>query len=93
MSEEIRDAALVIPRSLLTALFVNGTLGFAMLIATLFCLGDIDAALTENPHYPFMAVFRQAAGLRAGAAVMASIVMVTSFSVITGCLVSASRVY
>lgn len=64
-----------------------------MLIATLFCLGDIDAALAENPQYPFMAIFRQAAGSRAGAAVMASIVIIMSFSATTGCLASTSRVY
>ncbi|RYP69017.1 hypothetical protein DL771_006343 [Monosporascus sp. 5C6A] len=54
---------------------------------------DIDAALAENPHYPFMAIFRQAAGSRAGAAVMASIVIVMAFSATTGCLASTSRVY
>ncbi|RYO79488.1 hypothetical protein DL766_009347 [Monosporascus sp. MC13-8B] len=93
MSEEIRNAALVVPRSLITALTINGILGFAMLIATLFCLGDIDEALAENPHYPFMAIFRRAAGSRAGAAVMASIIIVMAFSATTGCLASTSRVY
>ncbi|KAJ2991258.1 hypothetical protein NUW58_g2579 [Xylaria curta] len=93
MSEEIRNAAVVIPRSLLTGLAINGTLGFSMLIATLFSIGSIDEALTENPHYPFMAIFRHAVGSTAGATVMASIVVVMSFSATTNCMASTSRLY
>ncbi|KAI1101871.1 amino acid transporter [Jackrogersella minutella] len=93
MSEEIRNAAVVVPRSLLTGLLINGTLGFGMLIATLYCMGDIDIALAENPHYPFMSIFRTATGSTAGAAVMSAIVVVMAFSATTGCLASTSRVY
>ncbi|KAI8630809.1 putative GABA permease [Xylariaceae sp. FL1651] len=93
MSEEIRNAAVVVPRSLMTGLAINGTLGFAMLVATLYSLGDINAALAENPQYPFMAVFRHAVGSTAGAAVMSAIVVIMSFSATTGCLASTSRIY
>ncbi|KAI1370332.1 putative GABA permease [Hypoxylon crocopeplum] len=94
MSEEIRNAAIVVPRSLMTGLVVNGILGFAMLIATLYSIGDIDAALAENPQYPFMAIFRRAVGgSTTGAAVMAAIVIFMSFSATTGCLASTSRIY
>lgn len=93
MAEEIRNAAVVIPRSLMTGLAVNGVLGFAMLIATMYCVGDIDAALTENPSYPFMAIFRNAVGSTAGAAVMSAVIVVMSFSATTGCLASTSRLY
>lgn len=95
MAEEIRNAPLVIPRSLLAGLMINGTLGFAMLIVTLYCVGatDIDAALMENPAYPFMAIFRNAVGSTAGAAVMSSVVVVMAFSATTGCLASTSRLY
>lgn len=95
MAEEIRNAAVVIPRSLLTGLAINGALGFAMLIVTLYCVAasDIDAALAENPSYPFMAIFRTAVGSTAGAAVMASVIVVMAFSATTGCLASTSRLY
>lgn len=93
MAEEIRNAAVVIPRSLMTGLTVNGVLGLAMLIATMYCVGDIDVALAENPSYPFMAIFRNAVGSTAGAAVMSAIVVVMSFSATTGCLASTSRLY
>ncbi|ROV98095.1 hypothetical protein VMCG_06951 [Cytospora schulzeri] len=93
MAEEIRNASVVIPRSILTGLALNGALGLAMLIATLYCLGDIDAALAENPSYPFMSIFRNAVGSTAGAAVMSAIVVAMAFTATTGCLASTSRVY
>lgn len=95
MAEEIRNAAVVIPRSLLTGLTINGILGLAMVIVTLYCVAatDIDAALAENPSYPFMAIFRTAVGSTAGAAVMASVIVVMAFSATTGCLASTSRLY
>lgn len=72
---------------------VNGTLGFSMLIATLFCMGDIDAALAEDAHYPFMPIFRNAVGSTAGAVVMSAIIVTMIFVAATGCLASTSRVY
>lgn len=77
----------------MTGLTINGTLGFAMMIATLYAIGNIDDALAENPQYPFMAIFRNAVGSTAGATVMSAIVVIMSFSATTGCLASASRIY
>lgn len=95
MAEEIRHAAVVIPRSLLTGLAINGALGLTMVIVTLYCVseGDIMAAIEENPSYPFMAIFRNAVGSTAGAAVMSSVIVVMAFSATTGCLASTSRLY
>lgn len=93
MAEEIRNAAVVIPKSILTGIAINGTLGFAMLIAVLYCMGDVDAALAANPAYPFMAIFQSTTGSTAGATVMASIVVVMSVSATTGILASTSRLY
>jgi amino acid transporter len=93
MSEEIRNPETVIPRSLLTGLGINGVLGFGLLVTTLYSIGDIDQALAENPAYPFMAIFKHAVGSTAGAAVMAAIVVVMSFSATTGSIASTSRLY
>ena len=57
MSEEIRNPSLVVPRSIMLSVVLNGTMGFAMVIALLFCLGDIDAALGTNTGYPYMEIF------------------------------------
>lgn len=77
----------------MATLLINGTLGFAMLIATLFSMGDLDAALEESPAFPYMAIFRRAVGSVAGAVAMSSIIIVMIFVSATGVLTSTSRVY
>ncbi|KAK3687733.1 amino acid transporter-like protein [Podospora appendiculata] len=91
LAEEIRNAELVLPRSLMTSLFINGTLGFAMLIALLFSMGDLDSALARNPAYPYMSIFESAVGSTTGAAVMSSLILVMGISATTGSMASASR--
>ncbi|KAI0096098.1 amino acid/polyamine transporter I [Nemania sp. FL0031] len=93
MSEEIRNAPLVIPRSLLTGLMINGSLGFAMMVVTLYYIGDVDIALAENPIQPFMAIFDHALRSTAGAAVLSAIPVFMGFSAMTGIVASTSRVY
>ena len=70
LAEEIESASKVIPRSMIASVGINGVLGFAMLLATLFCLGD-ESAVTQTPtQFPFMAVFNNAAKSNAGTSVM-----------------------
>lgn len=45
MSEEIDNAAMNVPRAILMTMILNGATGFAMVLAVLFCLGDIQAVL------------------------------------------------
>ncbi|KAK6841080.1 hypothetical protein PG987_001940 [Apiospora arundinis] len=74
-------------------MLINGTLGFAMLVAILFCMGDIDAALAEDELYPYMPIFRNALDSTAGAAVIAAIIAVIILVATAGCLASTSRIY
>jgi choline transport protein len=92
LSEEIQNAQIVVPRSIMTGIAINGTLGFAMILTVLFRIGDVDAVLAENPAFPFMAIFHQAVQSRAGAAVMASIVMLLTISANVGFSASTSRI-
>ena len=67
MLEEVKNAALIVPQSMVLGVLINGALGFAMLVAMLFCLGDIDKITSMPPtQYPFMAMFAQAAGSNYG---------------------------
>ncbi|KAI0151792.1 amino acid transporter [Xylariaceae sp. FL1272] len=93
MAEEIRNPAIVLPWSLLTTLIVNGSLGFAMLIATLYFAGDLDAAVAADAHFPFMPILRNALDSVPGAAVLASLIVIMLFTAATGCLASTSRIY
>ncbi|CAI7611555.1 unnamed protein product [Penicillium glandicola] len=92
MSEEIHNAEVIVPRSILTSMALNGCLGFGMIIATLFCLGDIQNALETPTGYPFIEIFYQATGSIAGTAVMTSIITILTISATVGSLASSSRV-
>lgn len=50
MSEEIENAALNVPRAILTTMILNGVTGFAMVLGVLFCLGDVDSVLVSFHH-------------------------------------------
>ncbi|CAJ2508289.1 Uu.00g094750.m01.CDS01 [Anthostomella pinea] len=88
MSEEIQSAATVVPKALLYTISINGTLAFAMAIAFLFCITDLDAAVAaaDTMFYPFLQVFQSAVGSTAGACVMASLIPILA-------LASSIRVY
>ncbi|KAI4611129.1 hypothetical protein J4E83_008072 [Alternaria metachromatica] len=92
LSEEIQNAQIVVPRSIMTGIAINGSLGFVMMVTVLLRMGDLDTVLLENPAFPFMAIFHRAVQSRSGAAVMASIVMVLTISANVGFSASTSRI-
>ena len=76
LAEEIDKASTVIPRSMLASIALNGSLGFAIVTATLFCLGNEQDALDSPTGYPFIEVFLNATGSNAGANAMVSMLKV-----------------
>ena len=60
MAEEVRNADVVVPWSMVGTTLLNGALGFAIIIAVLFVTLDIESAL-ESPTgqlgMPFMDIF------------------------------------
>lgn len=50
MSEEIENAALNVPRAIFTTMILNGSTGFAMVLAVLFCIGDVESVLVSSQH-------------------------------------------
>lgn len=93
MSEEISNASTNVPRSMLVSVLLNGTLGFAMLIAVLFCSGDVSAeSIIETPTgYPFIAIFVQATQSVGGSTGMAIIICALGICATIAFLASASR--
>lgn len=92
MSEEVKNAAIVVPHSMVMGVLINGALGFGMLVATVFCLGDIDKITSTPPtQYPFMAVFAQAAGSSAGGAGMVAVILFMFICATMTAMASSSR--
>ena len=72
-AEEIQNAPSVIPLSMGISTLLNGSLGFAMLIALLFCMpSDIASILNSETYYPFMSIYTYAVGSKSGATAMVS---------------------
>ncbi|CAL00903.1 uncharacterized amino-acid permease C15C4.04c [Aspergillus awamori] len=91
MAEEVNHATVVIPRAILLSVAINGTLGFTMLIATLFCMGSVDAALESPTGYPFMEIFQQATGSVAGGLGLSSILVIVGICAALAMLTATSR--
>ena len=71
---------------------INGLLALGMLLAVLFCAGDVDSAIATAPNgYPFIAIFAAGVGSNAGATAMASIVLVLELCSAAAALAAASR--
>lgn len=91
MAEEINNAAIVIPRAIMLSVLINGVLGFGMLIAVLFCVGNIDDALKSPTGYPFIEIFYQATESTAGTVLMCTILLIIGIFGVIGILAAASR--
>ncbi|CAI6337604.1 unnamed protein product [Periconia digitata] len=93
MSEEVRNASVDVPRSMLLSLIINGCLSIGMMLAVLFSAGDIAQILETNasPVSAAMVIFERVTGSKTGATVMTSIIVVLEFCSAMGCLAAASR--
>lgn len=60
MAEEIKDAGKTVPRAMIGAYLMNGSLGLVFLITYMFMITDVEAALNDATGYPHIWVFTQA---------------------------------
>ena len=91
MSEEIKNATVVVPRSIVFGLIMNGSIGFGIIIATLFCIGDPTTIANTSYQYPFIAIFVQATKSKGGSAVMVALILLVGLGLDIGIMAAASR--
>ena len=91
MAEEIENAAVVIPRSMVASVVVNGILGFSIVIAVLFCLGDQEAALKTPTKYPFIEIFTSAVQSKSGGSAMTAVIIWAMVFANVGLVATSSR--
>lgn len=91
MCEEIKDASTVVPKSLIVSIGLNGVLGLGMLLAVLFCLGNIDDALNTPTKFPFIEIFAQATGSIGGATGMTTLILIMTIFCCISILAAGSR--
>lgn len=91
MSEEIANASVNVPRSMMASVLLNGTLGFAMLVAVLFCLGNVEDIIETPTGYPFLAIFQNGVSSIGGASTMGAIVAVLGVCATIAFVATSSR--
>ena len=70
---------------------LNGVLGFAALIAILFCAGNVADAEMSPTGYPFIEIFYQATNSAGGATAMVCVILALVFFASIGLIATASR--
>ena len=91
MSEEIKDASIVLPKAIMWAAGLNGSMGFIMVITFCFTLGNIDDIITTPTGYPFIQVFFNATNSHVGTSIMTAILIVNITSACISTVATASR--
>lgn len=77
LAEELRDAAWVLPRSMVATALTNYALGFVMTVTIMSSLGDdVSAILFTGLGQPWIQVVYNATGSKAGTSVMAAVVWI-----------------
>jgi amino acid transporter len=92
MSEEVQQARVAVPRALMASVFINGLLGFGMLVTVLFCIGSIPNALTPSTGFTFIEVFQEALGSNGFATGLTSLLLVLFIFCAVAVLAATSRV-
>lgn len=63
---------------MILSLVVNGAMGFAFLLALLFCMGDVDSALATTTGFPIIEIFNYMTGSTAAATAMTCALIVVA---------------
>ncbi|KAF5227519.1 hypothetical protein FANTH_14751 [Fusarium anthophilum] len=93
MSEEVKNPSVAVPRSILTSILINGSMGLAIIIAMLYGATDIDQAIKSKTGYPSIEIVYQSTGSRGGTAAIISFIVTMSLSCLIGTIAATSRVF
>ena len=91
IAEEIPNASVVVPWIMIATAVLNGVLGFAALIAILFCAGNVANAEMSPTGYPFIEIFYQATNSAGGATAMVCVILALVFFASISLIATASR--
>ena len=90
MAEEVKDAAMNVPRAMLSTIFINGAFGFATYIFILYCFGNPEDVLSFQ-GLAFVEIFLNATGSAVGTSVMTALLLTLYVCATFGFIASASR--
>ena len=91
MSEEIKDAAIIVPKSMVWSFVLNIPFTFGLLITYLFCIGNLDDAIASPTGFPFIYVYQNALGTVGGTTAVVIVVLILLIMITISSLASTSR--
>ncbi|KAL8926893.1 MAG: hypothetical protein Q9208_002702 [Pyrenodesmia sp. 3 TL-2023] len=91
MSEEVKNSAVVVPRSMVVGMVISGAFTMAFSVAMLFGIGDIMLALTSPTKFPIIQIFLAATGSKGATTAMTCTLISTLVFSTFGLLACASR--
>ena len=91
MTEEVRDASIMVPRATFWAIVINGAMGVVFIITFAFTLGNPYHVLSTHTGYPFIQGFYFATGSLAGTSVLVAIIIVNVVCCVIGAQAATSR--
>ena len=91
MAEEIENAGMIVPKSMVWTFLLNVPFTFGLLLTYLFCIGNITDALSSPTGFPFMYVFQNATGSVGGATGMTIVVLLLLIMITISSMASTSR--
>jgi choline transport protein len=87
MAEEVNDAAVAVPRAMVTIFLVDCILVFPLIVTICYHLPDVQAALDDPTEYPGIYIMRQAMSngwIAVILAIMTAIVMASNVTYLAG---------
>lgn len=92
LSEKMQNPKMEVPRAMVGAIGFNGILGFAVLLAVLFGIGDQNAALASPTGYPIIQIFYwMTRNNKAAATALTSTIVFSAATATLGMIASSSR--
>jgi choline transport protein len=75
MAEEVSKSTISVPWSLVTAILLNGVLGFAILVVFLLSAGDFTEILESGATFPFIEILNSRLGSVGAATTLTTMLM------------------
>lgn len=91
MAEEVEDAAITVPRSMIATVIINGPMGFGVLLAILFSMGSIDKSLASPTGYAIIEIVYNATESKTATSAIVSIMVAMFIFATVGIMASSSR--
>ncbi|KAK4548180.1 hypothetical protein LTR36_010049 [Oleoguttula mirabilis] len=91
MTENAKDASYTVPWSLVIAYAFNAGMGFIAGVTVIFCAGDLTEVLANGTQAPFVTIFYNSTGSKAGTVVMLVAITLCFLSSMISEVATASR--